>query len=270
MGGVLEELFSVEKPIIGMIHLKPLPGSPMGTVSVEEVFEAALRDAEALKSGGVDGVQVENMGDRPFLKPGKIGLEVVALVAAVAREVRTETGLPTGVFILANGVEESFSAAKASGAKWIRANMWAYAYMADEGYVEAAAPRALRHRSRIRADDVKVFADILVKHGSHALVSDISLGEHVRAVERYGADAVVVSGERTGAEVDEERVRLVKNAAERPVIIGSGITPGNVKRLLSIADGAIVGTWFKRDGVLWNPVDEERVRELMREVKKLR
>ncbi len=265
---VLEEIFGVVKPIIGMVHLKPLPGSPRFEEGAYDLFETALRDAEALKEGGVDGVQVENMGDSPFLKPGEIGHEAIALVAAVAREVRRTTGLPTGVFILANGVEESIAAAKACGASWVRANMWAYAYIADEGFVEAAAPRA----ERLRGIDtpVSVFADVLVKHGSHFITSDIPLATQVSRLEELGADAIIVSGERTGAETPLERLQQVKSAASRPVLVGSGITPDNVERLLSVADGAIVGTYFKMGGVLANPVDVRRVREVMRLVRKIR
>ncbi|MDJ0270953.1 MAG: BtpA/SgcQ family protein [Aigarchaeota archaeon] len=265
---ILEEIFGVAKPIIGMVHLKPLHGSPRFRERAYDLFETALKDAEALKEGGVDGVQVENMGDSPFLKPGEIGHEVVALVASVAREVRRATGLPTGVFVLANGVEESIAAAKACGARWVRANMWAYAYIADEGFVEAAAPRA----ERLKGIDmsVSVFADVLVKHGSHLITSDIPLATQVSRLEELGADAIIASGERTGAETPLERLQRVKSAASRPVLVGSGITPANVERLLTVADGAIVGTYFKVDGVLANPVDARRVREIMRIVERLR
>lgn len=264
----LVDVFGVDKPVIGMVHLTPLPGSSK-SVSVEDVFENALMDAEALKSGGVDGVQVENFGDAPFMKPGKVDSAVVSLVACVANEVKKATGLPTGIFVLANAVVESLFAAKASGASWVRANMYNLAYIADEGYIEASAPKAERKRTFL-GPDVKIFADVLVKHGSHVIVSDIPLSYHVTRVEELGADAVILSGTRTSAETPYQRVVEAKQLAKKPVLVGSGVNLENVHRLLKVADGAIVGTYFKRVGELFNPVDLERVRRLMSVVRALR
>lgn len=232
-------------------------------------MEAALRDATALKDGGVDGVQVENISDKPFMKPGLIGYEAVSIVASVAKEVRKAVGLPTGVFILANGVGESIAAAAASGASWVRANLYILAYIADEGYVEACASRAERVRSLL-GGGVRVFADVYVKHGSHQIVSDMSPEYQASRVAQMGADAVVVSGYRTGGETSMERLVAVKNAVDKPALVGSGLNPGNAEKLMKYADGAIVGTYFKRDGVLHNPVDVERVRRLVDVVKRLR
>jgi len=269
MSNILEELFGCSKPIIGMVHLQPLPGSPRCVEEVEHILENALRDAEALEEGGVDGVQVENIGDKPFMKPNEITDEAVTIVAAIAREVRRATGLPTGVFILANGIEESLSAAAASGAKWIRANMYNLAYIADEGFVESAAPRAERRKTNLNID-VKIFADVVVKHGSHLITKDTQLEYKVKRLEETGADAIIASGERTGAETPIDRVRQIKQTAAKPVLIGSGLTPENAEKLLKYADGAIVGTYLKKEGNLQNPVDINRVKKLMRIVKKIR
>jgi membrane complex biogenesis BtpA family protein len=267
---VLIDIFGCPKPVIGMVHLPPLPSAPGSSdQTVENIVESALRDAEALKDGGVDGLQVENIGDRPFMKPGQIGLEASALVAVVARKVRRVVGLPVGVFVLANGAIESLSAALASSASWVRLNMYNLAYIADEGYVEAEAAYAERLRSSHKIG-VRLFADVLVKHGSHLIVSDLSVEYHVRRVEEMGADVVVISGARTGGEVSKDRVVEVKHAATRPVLVGSGVNPSNAEKLLSIADGAIIGTYFKRHGILSNPVDVKRVKQVMDVVKRLR
>ena len=270
MSDVLADIFGVDRPVIGMVHLPPLHGSPgYRGDSVEDVLESALLDALALKEGGVDGVQVENMGDKPFMKPGLIGYEAVSTVALVAREVRKAVGLPTGVFILANGVGESIAAAVAAGVRWVRANMYILAYVADEGFVEACSPKAERLKSFL-GGGVGVFADIYVKHGSHYIVSDVSLEYQAERVAELGADAVVVSGLRTGGETPVDRLAAVKRAVDKPVLVGSGLTPANAEKLMRYADGAIVGTYFKRDGVLSNPVDVERVRRLVEAVKRLR
>lgn len=268
---VLNELFKVELPIIGMVHLRPLPGSPWykpGTLA--EVIDLALIDATRLQDGGVDGIIVENFMDTPFLKPADIGFETVSSMSVIARETRKETGLQTGISCLANGVHQAFAIAQASTASFIRANQWANAYIADEGYIEAAAPQAARYRSKIGAEDVKVFADVAVKHGSHFIVSDRTIEELSKDIEFFKADVVVVSGPRTGQETKLNEVQRVKSAVRIPVVVGSGLNPSNAKKLLSVAEGGIVGTWIKRDGVVSNPVDEERVKQLMNVVRKIR
>lgn len=266
----LHELFGVVKPVIGMIHLPPLPSSPAYFgADIGYVVEQALRDAEALKAGGVDGVQVENIADKPFMKPAEIDPVVVSVVASVAKEVRKSVGLPTGVFVLANAVEESIRAAAACGAEWVRANLYNLAYVADEGFVEACAAKVERRR-RLYNLGVRIFADVMVKHGSHFIVSDLPLEYQVNRLEALGADAVIVSGMRTGDETPLERLVEVKNVATKPVLVGSGLNPVNAEKLLMVADGAIVGTYFKREGKLFNPVDAERVKKVMAVVRNLR
>lgn len=268
---VLWDIFGVEKPIIGMVHLRPLPGSPLYEgEDVEGIVEHALKDAESLKAGGVDGLQVENIMDLPYLKPEKVGHETVACMSVIAREVRKATGMPTGICCLANAVNQAIAIALASGGLWVRAAEWANAYIADEGYIEASAPEALRYRRAVRAESIRIFADVHVKHGSHFIISDRSIEEQALDVEFFLADAIIVSGTRTGAETPLERVEAVKRTVRLPVLVGSGLNPKNAVRLLGIADGAIVGTYFKKDGEWRNPVDEERVKNLMRIVKGLR
>ncbi|MEM1940353.1 MAG: BtpA/SgcQ family protein [Candidatus Caldarchaeum sp.] len=267
----LKEIFKNTKPIIAMIHLPPLPGAPRYSgMSVEDIIEYGLRDAEVLKSNDVDGLQVENIGDYPYLKPDDIGHETSSILAVMAREVRKSTGLPVGICCLANGVIPAIAACVASGGKWVRAAEWANAYIADEGFVEAIAHRALRYRANLRAYDVRVFADVNVKHGSHFIISDRPFEEQVADAEFFDADAIIVSGTRTGAETPLEKVVRAKQATSLPVLVGSGLNADNAENLLKVADGAIVGSYLRRDGKFWNPVEPERVKKLMSVVKKLR
>lgn len=267
----LDELFRVKIPIIGMVHLRPLPGSPgYSDGTLESVIDSALLDAVRLRNGGVDGVIVENFMDVPFLKPSEIGFETVSGMSVIAREVRKETGLPTGISCLANGVLQALAIAQASAASFIRANQWANAYIADEGYIEAAAPEAMRYRKSIGAQNIRVLADVAVKHGSHFIVSDRTIEELSKDIEFFKADAVVVSGPRTGKETRLDEVQRVKSAVSIPVMVGSGLNPTNAKKLLRVADGGIVGTWLKKDGVVSSPVDEERVKQFMSSVRKIR
>ena len=137
------EVFGVKKPIIGMIHLKPIPGSPhYKGESLDEVLEFALQDARRLKEGGVDGLVVENAWDLPFAKPEDIGYETVAAVTYLTRYIIEESKLPVGINILANGVIPSLAVAKATGALFVRSNQWVNAYVANEGFVEGASAKA--------------------------------------------------------------------------------------------------------------------------------
>lgn len=267
----MHDLFTVELPIIGMVHLQPLPGAPRYRgAAVDEIVELALRDAEALSQGGVDGLIVENMMDAPFLKAKDVGHETAAAMTAAAREIRKAVGLPMGINCLANAVIPSIAVAAASGAKWVRANLWANAYIADEGYVEAAAPRALRYRSFLRQEHLKIFADVAVKHGSHFITSDRTLAEQVKDVEFFDADVLVVSGARTGTPPSIDRLKEVKPVATLPVLVGSGLDPKNAPELLARSDGAIVGTFFKKAGRWRNPVQKQRVERLMGVVRRIR
>ncbi len=265
------EIFGVSKAIIGMIHLKALPGAPHFTGgSLEPVIDAAIIDAEALRNGGVDGLIMENAWDLPFSKPEDIGYETVAAMSLITDRVMRHTKLPVGINILANGAIQSLAVAKAAGASFVRVNQWANAYVANEGIIEGPSAKALRYRSQIKGDDIKIFADVHVKHGAHAIVADRSVPEQTRDVVFFDADVLIATGQRTGDETPVDEVTTIQSATNLPVIVGSGLSAENAKSLLEKADGAIVGSSIKYDGVWWNPVDVERVKTLMSAVRAVR
>ncbi len=256
--------FTAPKPLIGTIHVEPMPGAPgYDGRPVDEVIARAVSDARAYVAGGIDGLIIENEGDIPFRKPERVGADTVAALTAVGCAVRAAVAVPVGVNCLANAVEQSLAIAAVTGGTFVRSNQWANAYVANEGFVEGAAAEALRYRSALRADQVAVFADVHVKHGSHAIVADRSLEEMTWDAEFFRADVLIATGTRTGHGADPEEVTRIKRAASRPVLVGSGLTVDNAEEILGIADGAIVGSAMKEDGVWWNPVDTERVRHLM-------
>jgi membrane complex biogenesis BtpA family protein len=268
-GNALANLFGVVKPMIGMIHLKPLPGSPhFKGGSLESVLDFALRDAEALRSGGIDGLVVENHWDLPFTKD--IGFETVAAMSALIVPIRKETGLAVGVNCLANGAIPGLAIARASGARFVRVNQWVNAYVANEGIIEGPAGAALRYRSFIKGDDIRIFADVHVKHGSHAIVADRTLAEQTRDAVFFDADVLIATGQRTGDSTEVGELSGIKQATDLPVIIGSGFRAEDAARLLEHADGAIVGSAVKEGGVWWGPVDPQRVRRLMDAVRRVR
>jgi membrane complex biogenesis BtpA family protein len=265
----LSEMFGLEKPIIGVIHLLPLPGSPRYDGKLDLVLERAMRDAGALREGGVDGLIIENFGDAPYLK-ANVGPETVTAMAAIAKEVVDAVNVPVGINVLRNDAKAALAIAIAAGGRFIRVNVLTEAIVGDQGIIEACAPELIRYRRRLGAEGIKIFADVHVKHG--ALLSPRPIEESAKdAAYRGLADALIVTGARTGEAPELDDIARVKGAVpDRPVLVGSGATKQNVARLLERADGAIVGTTFKEGGNVENPVDASRVRAFMAEVKKLR
>jgi uncharacterized protein len=252
-----------DRVLIGMVHLLPLPGSPEydGT-GVGPIVARALADADAYASAGFDGLIVENHGDIPFLKPKRIGPETAAHMAVIADRIREASRLPIGINVLANAALHALAIASAAQASFIRVNQWANAYVANEGIIEGAAGEALRYRSALRAEGVRVFADAHVKHGAHAIVQDRPLAELVRDVEFFSADVVIATGQRTGHAADIDYIREIGQATGLPLLVGSGVTADTVASVLTVANGVIVGSAVKREGVWWNPVDPQAAKAL--------
>jgi uncharacterized protein len=263
----LRGLFTEQKPVIGVIHLAPLPGSPRySREPVSEIYAAGARDGRTLAEGGIDGIIVENASDLPFSRPEDIGPETVAALTAACMEIRAAVDIPIGITCVANGVISALAVAKAAGAQWVRANQWVNAYVANEGFLDGPAPKAMRYRRAIDATDVRIFADVHVKFGAHAITADRSIDEQARDAEWFDADVLIATGTRTGSPTQPGEVQQVRAGTTLPVIVGSGLDPDQVPALFSVADGAIVGQWLKRDGHWWNPVDPERVERLMKAV----
>ena len=260
----IPEWTSVRRPVIGMIHLRPLPGAPRADGDLGRVIDAAVRDAEALAAGGVHGLMVENFGDVPFF-PDRVPAHVVACMTAVAIAVRRAVpGVPLGVNVLRNDGRAALAVAHAAGARFVRVNVLCGARLADQGILHGIAHDLLRDRRVLGADGVKVLADVDVKHS--APLAARPLAEEVAdTVARGLADGVIVSGAGTGQATDAGHVRTVKAAAgaDVPVLVGSGVTDRTIAGYLPHADAFIVGTALKQDGVATNPVDVDRVRALM-------
>ncbi|MDE1991992.1 MAG: BtpA/SgcQ family protein [Rhizobiaceae bacterium] len=270
-GNALERLFPVKKPIIGVIHLKPLPGAPRyNGEAVRDIYAAAVEDARTLANGGVDGIIVENASDMPFARPDDIGPETVAALTAACLAVRDAVDTPIGITCVANGVIPALAIAKAVGARWVRANQWVNAYVANEGILNGPAPAAMRYRSMIGARDVEIFADVHVKFGAHAITADRSIAEQATDAEWFDADVLIATGTRTGSPTEPREVEDVRAGTNLPIVVGSGLAADQVPALFAVADGAIVGQWLKVDGRWWNPVDPRRVEMLMNAVVKTR
>lgn len=270
-----EGLFGGLKPILGMVHLRPLPGSPVGG-TLDDALAAASTDARALLDAGFDGLIVENFGDAPFAKE-RVPPATVAAMAVVCREIRREHNVPLGVNVLRNDAESALSIAAVVGADFIRVNVHTGAVVADQGVIEGRARETLLLR-RALGVSVLLFADVRVKHarplGEPSSDPDADAdGEAKDAFERGLADALIVSGAATGAPADAALLRRLKERLPKaPILVGSGVDAENVTQYWHACDGMIVGTSVKRGGDARSPVDAakartfaERVRELRRE-----
>jgi membrane complex biogenesis BtpA family protein len=268
--GSLTEMFGVEKPVIGMVHLWPLPGSPGYTgYGMGTILDHALRDAAALLEGGVDGLVVENMWDLPYYVAGDVQLEAVTAQAVAARKVKEMAGLPVGVNVIHNGWRAELSIAIAAGLDFMRVCILTGARLWDTGDLDrGCAADLLRKRKELNAEGIRLFADVDKKHSLP--FPGLDLETHIEWTEFYGADALIVSGRMTGDAPPVDKVRRAREAATRPILMGSGTTAENVADFLRYADGAIVGSSLKVDGVMENPVDGERVRRYVDVVKALR
>lgn len=256
----IRDIFGADKALIGVVHCPPFPGSPRYRgESIATIYDACVRDAAAYIEGGLSGLIVENHGDVPFSKPDDLTPETAACLAVATDRILAATGAPLGVNVLANAPIHAFAVAAATGAAFIRVNQWANAYIANEGFMEGRAAEAMRYRSLLRAEGVRVFADTHVKHGAHAITADRTVGELTRDLAFFDSDAVIATGQRTGDVATFDEIDTVRNATHLPLLVGSGVTPDNVAAILARTDGVIVASSLKKDGVWWNPVDGKAV-----------
>lgn len=263
----IETLFGAPRALIGMLHVGALPGTPRGRESLDALIDGAVAEAQVFAQAGFQGLMIENMHDRPYLK-GAVGPEIVAALTAIGRELRRATRLPLGVQVLAGANREALAVAHACGAAFVRVEGFVFAHVADEGLIEAGAGELLRYRRAIGAEGVRVFADVKKKHAAHALTADVDLAETARAAEFFLADGVVVTGPSTGRAAEPEDVQAVSAAVAIPTLVGSGVSADNLARYAA-ADAFIVGSWLKAGGHWSARLDPERVAALVRAFERL-
>lgn len=254
------KIFKSRRPVIGMVHLLPLPGSPRAR-AMTDVRRAAVADARTLAQGGVDGILVENFGDAPFTG-GTVEPQVIAAMSVLAAEVRAAAALPIGINVLRNDAHSALAVAVASGASFIRVNVHVGSAETDQGHIDGRAFETLRFRKLLGAE-IAIFADVFVKHARPSDRVDVATAARDTAY-RGGAEALLVTGAETGAAPGSERLSEVKRAVpDRPVLVASGLTPENVEGFLG-ADGFIIGSALERGGVAGNRVELNRVRAMVR------
>jgi uncharacterized protein len=262
-----QDLFGERKPLIGVLHLLPLPGAPLYEGAIHRVYDQALAELEVFQRHRLDSVIVENFRDMPYF-PGRVPAETVAAMAAVSREVVRAAAMPVGINVLRSDGEAAIAVATASGAHYVRINVHMGAVVADQGIVQGSSQFSVRLRSALKSRAL-IFADVAVKHA--APVAGRSLDIETRDLTERGlADAVIVTGDRTGVETSVTDVDIVRRSTALPLLVGSGATPENIEQMLPKVNGLIVGSYFKKDGAGHNFVDESRVQRFVRRFAELR
>ncbi len=255
-------------PLVGVIHLPALPGSPRNDLPVDDLARQAARDAAELARAGFDGIIVENFGDVPFY-PGRVPHVTVAAMTACVRAVCDAVELPVGVNVLRNDGQAALAVAVASRASFIRVNVHSGVKVTDQGMVETQAHVLLRERAAFGAEHVALWCDVDVKHA--APLGERTLGDEAEdLVERELADVILVTGRGTGKSVDLEHLRAVRSLVHAPVYAASGVTPSALAATLRLCDGVIVGSAIRKDGRAGHPLAAERMREFVEAFRKAR
>ncbi len=262
----LKEMFGVEKPILGMVHFQPLPGSPLydRKGGMKKILETAKRDCEALINAGFDGVSFSNEGDRPYLSD--VSKTTVAAMSYLIGEVTRDIKTPFGLSVLADA-EAAIAIGKSVNADFVRIFL-SWVFVGDWGMVDPDAGKLQRIKSSIDAN-FKVFANI---SGHTEPLGGRSIEDIARGAVKFGlADAVCLAGTTAGSEIAESDLKNARNGSVgKPVIIGTGTTMDNIERMLELGDGVIMGTSIKIDKDTFNPVDPEKAKEFMQKAKKVR
>ena len=264
----LDELFGVKKPIIAMCHLRAMPGDPGydSNGGMEQVVEAARRDLYALQEGGVDGVMFSNEFSMPYLTSVKS--VTVASMARVIGELRKEISIPYGVNCLWDPIA-SLDLAVAVGGRFIR-EIISGVYASDFGLWNTNVGETARHRCAIGAQNVRMLYNIVPEAARY--LADRDIRDIARTTEFNNMpDALCVSGLTAGSETDAQVISQVKASVKHtPIFSNTGCNASNIRKQLSVADGAVVATTFKTGGIFENPVDTARVKAFMAVVKEFR
>jgi len=264
----IQELFGVSKPIIAMCHLQALPGDPQYDPArgMPWVVQRAREDLAALQEGGVDAIMFSNENSLPYLT--QVEPITTASMARIIGELAGDIRVPFGVNVLWDPAA-SIDLAVATGARFVR-EIFTGVYASDFGIWNTNCGAVARHRQRLHGADVRLLFNILPE--SAAYLAGRDLADIARStVFNTRPDAICVSGLTAGRAAPLEALKTVREAIPgTPVLANTGVKLATLGEILAVADGAVTGTAFKRDGVTWNEVDPQRVRNFMEKVKEIR
>jgi membrane complex biogenesis BtpA family protein len=253
--------FENKAVVIGMVHCLALPGTPDFCGDMKKIMDQAVKDAIALEKSGMDAIIIENMGDNVF--GINLDIEQSCALAAISAVVAQNVSIPIGIDAAMNDYKTALSVAKAIGADFVRIPVFVDTVEFFGGIIQPCAREAMKFRKNLNAENIKILADIQVKH-THMVLPHVSIEDSAKAAEACGADAVIVTGTHIGVETPIDIIKRVKKVSSLPVIAGSGVKTGNIKEQLAIADGAIVGSSLKEGGKIQNPISEELCSELIK------
>ncbi len=257
----LQQIFNNTEPIIGVVHLLPLPTSARWGGSLKAIIDRAEQEAVALVSGGVDGLIVENFFDAPFPK-SRVDPAVVSTMTTIVSRLMQLVSIPIGINVLRNDSLSAMAIASCTGAAFIRVNVLSGVMATDQGIIEGCAYELLRYRREL-GSNVKIMADVLVKHAQPLSSSDLTTAVR-ETIDRGLADAIILSGAATGNPPSLDDLQQAKAAAgSTPIIIGSGADYHNINSLMQYANGAIVSSSLKRQGKIENSIDPIRVSQFV-------
>ncbi|MEG2016301.1 MAG: BtpA/SgcQ family protein, partial [Oscillospiraceae bacterium] len=236
----------------------PLPGTAFYKDNMEKIISQAVKDAKNLEKAGCNAIIVENMGDSPF----GISLDVpqIAALSAISAIVAENVSIPIGIDAAMNDYKTSLSIAKAVGANFVRIPVFVDTVEFYGGFINPCARDAMLFRKEIGAEDVKILADIHVKH-THMVLTHVSIEDSAKTAQENGADGIIVTGTHIGTETPLEIIKKVKKVTTVPIIAGSGVKTANINEQFEIADGAIIGSSLKEGGVISNPISFELTRK---------
>ena len=241
-----------------MVAVPPLPGSPLYAGDDQRIIEHALSDLGHYTQAGVDAIILENSHDLPYIKP-PLPVKAVNLMKRIAQEIRRRFAGPIGIQMLEAANETALEIANEANLDFVRVESFVFAHVGGAGLIEGCAGKLLRRRKELDCENVRIFADVKKKHCSHALTGDLDIVDEVKQAEFFLVDGVIVTGARTTEPPSLPELRRVKKSAHVPVIIGSGMTPKNIRAYFPLADGFIVGSTFRKDGRFLGELDPARL-----------
>ncbi|VEP12724.1 Photosystem I biogenesis protein BtpA [Hyella patelloides LEGE 07179] len=261
----LKQIFQTDNPVIGVVHLLPLPTSPRWGGDLKAVISRAEQEATALAAGGVDGIIIENFFDAPFAKE-RVDPAVVSAITLIVDRLKGMVTVPLGINVLRNDARSGIAIATCVGVEFIRVNVLTGVMATDQGLIEGQAYELLRYRREL-GSDVAILADVLVKHARPLATPNLTTAVQ-DTIQRGLADAVILSGWATGSPPTKEDLELaVAAAGDTPVFIGSGANWENISNLMSAADGVIVASSLKRHGNIKKTIDPIRVSQFVEAAK---
>lgn len=252
-----------EKQLIAMIHVPALPGTPMNELPINQIVDVCLKEAEIYIENGIKVLAIENMHDTPYLLRN-VGAEIISSMTAIGLKIKEKFNVACGIQILAGANKQALAVAQAAGLDFIRAEGFVFAHVADEGIFQSDAGELLRYRKMINAENIFIYTDIKKKHSSHSITSDTDIAETAKAAEFFNSDGIILTGVSTGAEPNIDELKSVRAKVSLPLIIGSGMTAENIEKFFPLADGFIVGSYFKKNGYWKNELDKERISKFVK------